>query len=491
MQTDRMLPQNYVAASVHVEKLSIRSSLLTRLLVGYLDEYWHHGDIIDRAFVVAATLPEELPERVLATIRIVHGENECALPPSYVSPFHECEEFPEAEIEAPSDWNLAASLVSSVFRAFVSDPVVAAVTPIARVLSPRRDNQAILRGFSREDGAVKWHPLVVESNDPFENAVNELIDVLAGAEVPVRKNQLSSFDLVHANTLETDPIESGSWSAEGNRDNIMKVPLLSRVDRGDLKRFFVASGCNHQRAAIRLVESVAWHGMTFPIDPRTCRIELQNGQSFQQGRDMEGNPVFYFRNMCIGPWRKDENAVIAAALHRFESSLNAARQAEPNVRFTVIVLMGRPDRKKIMTTKHAGNKSTQKDQVTAEEGAADVTSTKIAAKESNNPRIDPNENWYLHTSKRMVRRLIHLLMLHYPERLRMALVVLGHGNSAYCRTAVGGALKLAKYIHSTRTREKVKFLVRYADLQDFVERGELVTIAGGHVEIDETAFSCE
>ena len=56
--------------------------------------------------------------------------------------------------------------------------------------------------------------------------------------------------------------------------------------------------------------------MVFPVDTRTCRIELQSGQFIQQGEDLERNAVFYFRHMCVGPWRKHGDAVIQAVLHR-------------------------------------------------------------------------------------------------------------------------------------------------------------------------------
>ena len=96
------------------------------------------------------------------------------------------------------------------------------------------------------------------------------------------------------------------------------MSLLLLITRGEVRRHYVASGCNMKKAAIRIVETAAWRGQTFPIDQRICRIELQSGQFFQQGSDFAGRPVFYFRNMGLGPWRKDCNASVAAVLHRLE-----------------------------------------------------------------------------------------------------------------------------------------------------------------------------
>ena len=86
----------------------------------------------------------------------------------------------------------------------------------------------------------------------------------------------------------------------------MNLPAFEKLDRSDLRRFYVACDCDLQKAAIRIVKSTAWRE----------RIELQSGQFFQQGEDLERNAVFYFRHMYVGPsWRKRGDAVIQAVLH--------------------------------------------------------------------------------------------------------------------------------------------------------------------------------
>jgi hypothetical protein len=136
------------------------------------------------------------------------------------------------------------------------------------------------------------------------------------------------------------------------RDDLMQVSILRRINRSDIRRYFVAADCVLKNTAVRIVESAAWRGLTFPIDTRTCRIELQNGIFFQCGKDLEGNPVYYFQNTLIGPWRKDEDAVIAAVLyrlaavlHRLETSLNEFAREDPEVKCTLIVSMGKPFRR--------------------------------------------------------------------------------------------------------------------------------------------------
>jgi hypothetical protein len=108
----------------------------------------------------------------------------------------------------------------------------------------------------------------------------------------------------------------------------------------------------------------------------------------------------------------------------------------------------------------------------------------------NNPRIDSEEHWHAHTNEAVVKRLLKIALSHYPERLHKALVVVGHGNTKYTRTAIGGAFTLSKLVDSPRTREKVKFLARYSDLQQYVSRQELVTIVGGTAHVQASAFQC-
>jgi hypothetical protein len=299
----------------------------------------------------------------------------------------------------------------------------------------------------------------------------------------------------------------------------MQVSILRRVSRQDIQRYFIASNCSLKTAAVRIIESAAWRGLTFPIDTRTCRLELQNGQFFQQGKDREGNPVFYFRNTCLGPWRKDDDALVCAVLHRLENAMNVLAEDNPHVKCTLIVVMGRPykrkktDKKSVQEPKAAkdvDDKTEQATTATALTGdstvgrSVDVEDDEETAIDSddgfdeaakkaliNNPRIHPDEQWYVHTNKQVAQRLIDLVMKHYPERLNKALVVIGHGNRRYVRTTVGGVLLISSAIASSRTRDKIKFLNRYRDLVQYVDKAELVPLVGGVQIEDQKHFECE
>jgi hypothetical protein len=105
-----------------------------------------------------------------------------------------------------------------------------------------------------------------------------------------------------------------------------------------------------------------------------------------------------------------------------------------------------------------------------------------------NPRLPEDERYYLHTNASMIRKLVQILMHHYPERLSRALIVPYIGNVAYFRTVVGARLALASAVGSNRTRHKVKFLKHFADLKAYVKKDELVTIVGGTAPIDPVVF---
>jgi hypothetical protein len=117
----------------------------------------------------------------------------------------------------------------------------------------------------------------------------------------------------------------------------VSLPAFEKLDRSDLRRFCVACDCDLQKAAIRFVKSTALREIVFPVDTRACQIELQSGQFLQQGEDLEGNAIFYFRHMlCVGPWRKHGDAVIQAVLHR-PSSVAALITANEETAATVVL----------------------------------------------------------------------------------------------------------------------------------------------------------
>jgi hypothetical protein len=476
------LPDNYVAASLELGPIN-GLNFLPGWVVGFLEQ--KHGGIdnkvVDCTLLLSGSTLEELPERALGTFRFINGEG-CGLEPHYIWGVRDSVVIPKSGATR-GEWQQVTDAVTTMFRVFVSDPFNAAVSPVARVMTPRTPSTMHIQSFLREKQS---RPSMISSSDPFEAAVNELLDVLDDAEVPVRQSQISDSDeLSYCSDTVTE---------DTKRDKIRRVPVLTRFDRSDIRRYFIATGCNLPKTSIRIIESAAWHGLTFPIDTQACRVELQNGQSFQQGHDKRGNPVFYYRNMCLGPWRRDEDAVIAAAIHRFQRSLTKLKEDNPEVQFTVIVSMGKPFRESKKEVRkqnqELAKESKEEDDTTADQDEG-VAAIDEAYSDENNPRIDAGEQWQVQTSERLVKRLIHILQLHYPERLNRALVVVGHGNKAYVNTIVGGNFNLSKYVKSSRTRDKVKFMHRYADLQAYVEKEQLVTCVGGSAQIDREAFACE
>ena len=108
-----------------------------------------------------------------------------------------------------------------------------------------------------------------------------------------------------------------------------------------------------------------------------------------------------------------------------------------------------------------------------------------------NPRVHQNaENWYAHSNRKVLLRLIDIVMNHYPERLSKALVVVGHDRRALVRTVVRGTLAMSVAIKSPRTKDKIRFLRKFRELHEFVDQNVLVKLAGGNAPIKAHAFEC-
>ena len=283
---------------------------------------------------------------------------------------------------------------------------------------------------------------------------------------------------------------------DGNLHNndLINMSLLLLITRGEIRRHFVASGCNLKKAAIRIVETAAWRGQTFPIDRRICRIELQSGQFFQQGIDKQGRPVFYVRNMGLGPWRRDADASVAAVLHRLEGALHEFSGRKEDVQCTVVIIMGKPFKEfmkvKLGDTSSTAGDNSDEDELGGSQMSMSVLDGGVLSTDGPciaNPRVNPEESWQAHTDKRLVRQLIDLLSAHYPERLHQALVVV-KPRHAMVISKVFGRFTLSNFVDSPLTRSKIKLLSRFSDLQKYVSKHELVTIAGGEQPIDPEVF---
>lgn len=515
----------------------MQSSFLSRFLIAYLEQGGLGRDVVDFTWLLAGETEDELPERVLATVRGVRivSEETSHLARHAIPQAVETSTGRSMKVHGSTVVKNTASLY---LRIFVTDPTMAALLPMIRSSQRRKNPNDNTNSWTENNrlmssgSGLGSQSNVLVSSDPFERAVNELVEILDDVVIPIRTAQMTRFDEAQASSFSRvvdDAAEEGAARpvTSGPRNDLQQVSILRKVSRSDMRRYFVASNCRLKPAAVRIVESASWHGLTFPIAARSCRIELQNGQFFQQGRDLEGHPVFYFRNRLIGPWRKDEDAVVAAVLHRLESSLKAFAKEDPEVKCTLIVLMGRPfhEKKELGGTKKKGTGDASVTVAVTTEprpGSADGDGPNEEATMSveqdgtveddydgetiergsvhtsfqgsrpvhavNNPRIHSDEQWHTHTNMELIRRLIDTVTTHYPERLHKALVVVGKGNTTYTRTAVGGMLKLPKVLSSSRTRDKVKFLIRYGDLREHVAKEELSVLVGGHVPVDPSVF---
>jgi hypothetical protein len=57
---------------------------------------------------------------------------------------------------------------------------------------------------------------------------------------------------------------------------MVEVPVLKLncLNAFDLIRYLFASEFNLKAAAVKIVESAAWRGVTFPVDKKACRISI-------------------------------------------------------------------------------------------------------------------------------------------------------------------------------------------------------------------------
>jgi hypothetical protein len=477
LQTDPSLPKNYVSMNVTFHNKHM-PNILSRILFHRLDKGAVEKNIMDFTFVLEGEQEDELPERALCTQRIVHVETQkVALPVSFSSA--RLDETKDETAQASRDRDSINS-AAQILQDFVS-----------AIGSPFRGQHHRHRIASEDSSSEESysgglnHTLnYVESDDPFEMAANEITDLLAGAIVPVRKDQLQ---------LAKDSKKLSSQMNTLQHEASVPVPVLKLLTRSDMKRFFKAANGDLKTAAVRLVKTTAWRGQTFPIDKRKCRIELQNGQFFQHGHDRQGNPIFYFRNSCLGPWRENEDAIIYAVLHRLDECLQEFSKYDPDVKCTLIILMGRPygERKKKQGKIIEIVQESDRDEVDEEdhddEALGDVSQDQLNF--VSNPRIARGETWWPHTNKPMIHRLLKLLEQHYPERLARAFLVKGHGSNSYYATKIRGRV-IATALLYPETRAKVKFIMKLAELKTHIEASELLTIVGGTATIHPSVFEC-
>eukprot|EP00977_Amphora_coffeiformis_P000848 scaffold184_cov179-Amphora_coffeaeformis.AAC.7 len=409
----------------------------------------------------------KLPERALATVR--HVRLSSSLKPILFHPIA-IDSKREGQTEGRVVWK---GLLTGQF----TDDAVSSITSI---------------GYPNDHPYPNDVPqplaAIIATADPIEKGVNQVIELLDDIRVPVKE---ASTEIKHQPGhdffLSTNlPCPPSAETALRNRNDLRQVPVLGRVSRADIRRFYIASGLNIKASAVRVVDSAAWRGLTFPVDTRVCRVELQNGQFFQQGRDLSGHPIFYFRSMCRGPWRGDEDAVVSSILHRLETSLECLSASNLHVRCTFIIVLGRPIDTGINLTRigHRDGEQGELDASAPSQLHGDRNSVRNKTlSDVGNARITPSEPWQVHATTRLLHRLIDLLLYHYPERLHRALIVTKDSSKLGLTNA-----NFARHLKGRGIRDRVTILRKYQGLTAFVHASELVNFVGGTATVDKKTF---
>jgi hypothetical protein len=455
LQKNPDLPKNYVSMTATYETKFL-PCMISRFLFS-LFRNRIYARTMDFTFVLEGEQDDELPERALCTTRVVHISSKA------VAQSPSASNIKEKIVPVPSD----EQQDTSGFRRWARHSLHHALA----LFSPQDNMDRNADGHSEYQDLHELSPrslLFQNSDDPIEVKTNDVIDVLRGLETSVGKE-----------------IESSSISPKTTET----APVLSHFCRQDIQRFLLATEGSIKKACLRLVETATWRGQTFPIDKRQCRIELQSGQFFQQGLDKESNLVFYFRNICLGPWREDLDASLAAVISRLDESL----QGNPFAEVTLIVLMGRPvdpeDSNEI--SEEYSNKESEEGDFLEEESDSigdECLSNRSSSETINNPRISGIETWQLHTSKMLIQRLTKLLFTHYPGRLKRVLVVAGKGKNYYYSNGLKRRSVVKKMLRSRKIIGKVNFVESFQELTRYVERDQLISIVGGMAPIEPRVF---
>jgi len=245
------------------------------------------------------------PGRVLSVIRMVNVDpNTCAIPSTYVpnldsETVQDDTSVSDHEIEPATD----ASFWGRVFRFG---------TPAKK---------PSLGGASGE-----------KQDELYSEEIDIIYDILDGVRVPAKEGDRTENKLVRLN-----------------------------LTRADIERFVIACECNLNAAVARIIKSQTWRFNTFPIDQRLCRVELEFGQFFHEGKDKQKKSN---RKKRVSSREDEEQPDVSSAIEG-ENGIDA--QA---------------------------------------------------------PEIDPvTAEYHIHSNFQLVKQLYELLSFHYPERLNKALIV--------------------------------------------------------------------
>ena len=460
-KTHHFTGDNYISTTSYIDGDSISNTFIRYLYQSYVEKGLFARNVIDLSFVLKGGNAREkrfdAPECVLGTVRFVHVDaNAVALP---------------SEIVLGSDRIIGCNSDDDVKRHL--DGVNA--LPITK------------EGKAGDD------------NGDFTKEIEALKEILSDITVPIRSRNKSSFAMSQSFVANQDD----------SPESFTRVPVLANLTNNGLRRFYIASNSDLETCALRIVNTVSWSNITFPIDKRLCKIELQSGQCFfstnvnnKISRDKAGNPIIYFRAMLKGIWRKDIDASILATLHRIHTCFQSF-DGDREVKLTAIILLGYPplDQQSSKTMASDEEKSSEpNEQSTANNPVTNILPRiqhhfQTQNNNNNDPRIHKKEEYTPHINLTFIQRLTSLLLQHYPERLAFAYIVQQSQHSSSKKMTnvfnkTGIKIKIRNMISSEKTRKKIVILDDVDDLKKYVDESELVIIAGGSVAVPDRSFTC-
>jgi hypothetical protein len=439
--------------------------------------------VLDFTLVLEGENEDELPERAMCTARLVRLDTLAVSKDPAMYDFVRQDLYANLAGEAQSSELWPRRLVSE----FASVVQFSFLTPKKKEASCMVDVANVKEYPNHENLMQPQQSASLE--DSIQAAIDEVSALLQGVKVPVKAN-------VNCGYLQN----YGSQSDFGLPNNMVMTPVIGTLAWHDIRRFIISCGYNLQEAAVRIVKTAAWRGQTFPTDTRKCRIELQSGQVFHYGRDVCGNPVVYFRTMCRGPWRQCAEATLAAALHRFEMALSEFCAIEQEVQCTLVIVLGRPGkstrsdpegRKQSSSSNTDEERTTVDNEESGESINDDMVGGTIDPRTTTNPRVSPEEQWYLHCTGDLLEQFISLLFKHYPERIAKVLLVKGKGQKAsFYRTHVAASRAMKRAIALRKERSKIRFLPKMSTLKGLIDESELSAAALGKAPVPLRAFEC-
>ena len=469
------LPKNYIGITTAF-KPRATPNMISRILFCYLEGQLSER-VLDFTLVLEGENEDELPERALCTARLVRLDTHAvAKDPAmydFVSQYLPSRDTDQSQSSTVWPRRLVNEFASVLQLSFL--------TPKKKESAPSVE-VSVMACHERPKGCME--PATMALLDySMREAIEDVWDCLEGIKVPLRLNERRGCLETHSSQCDF-----------GLPQNMVMAPVTSTLTWHDVQRFIISSEYNLQEAAVRIVQTAAWRGRTFPTDTRMCRIELHSGQVFHRGCDVFGHPVIYFRTVCRGPWRKCVDATLAAALHRFESALSELCMVNQETKCTLVVVLGRPGDFSTGSDQEGSTSFStieDEDNPTVDNGGSEDGLFAVDAVNHlpvTNPRVSTEEPWHLHCTSELLEQFISLLFTHYPERLSRVLLVKGQRDSFY-RTQVAAARAMKRITSTRKDRSKISFIPKLSRLKGLIDESELSTAALGKAPIPAWAFA--